>query len=149
MLFRFDKLAKARERTWRLECKTETLHRYIKKEQQVLGGKFDKNNYKSERVWAKASDGIKIPISIVYRKNTSLTKNTPLLLYGYGSYGHTIEAGFNSTHLSLLDRGFVFALVHVRGSEYLGRKWYENGKLLNKMNTFTDFIDCAKFLIEK
>ncbi len=121
----------------------------IKKEQQVLGGNFDKNNYKSERLWAIAIDGVKIPISLVYRKNTSLTKNTPLLLYGYGSYGHTIDAGFNSTHLSLLDRGFIFAIVHVRGSEYLGRKWYENGKLLNKKNTFTDFIDAAKFLMVK
>jgi oligopeptidase B len=121
----------------------------IKKEQEVLGGKFNKNNYKSERLWATAEDGVKIPISIVYRKNTALTKDTPLLLYGYGSYGHTIDAGFNSTHLSLLDRGFVFAIAHVRGSEYLGRKWYKNGKLLNKKNTFTDFIECAKFLIEK
>ena len=121
----------------------------IKKEQQVLGGKFNKDNYKSERLWATALDGTKIPISIVYHKNTTLTKDTPLLLYGYGSYGYTIDAGFSSTRLSLLDRGFVFAIAHVRGSEYLGRKWYDNGKLLNKKNTFTDFIDCAKFLIEK
>ncbi len=120
----------------------------IKKEQLVLGGKFKKDNYKSERIWATAIDGTKIPISIVYHKNTTLTKQTPLLLYGYGSYGITIDAGFSITRLSLLDRGFVFAIAHVRGSEYLGRKWYENGKLLNKKNTFTDFIDCAKFLIE-
>ena len=121
----------------------------VKKEQQVLGGKFDKNNYTSERLWATAKDGTKIAISLVYNKNTEISKNTPLLLYGYGSYGHTIDAGFSSTRLSLLDRGFVFAIAHVRGSEYLGRNWYENGKLLNKLNTFYDFIDCAKFLIDK
>lgn len=121
----------------------------IKKEQEVLGGNFDKNNYKSERLWATTQDGTKIPISLVHHKNTPLTKDTPLLLYGYGSYGHSIDAGFSTTRLSLLDRGFVFAIAHVRGGEYLGRKWYEKGKLLHKKNTFTDFIDCAKFLIEK
>ena len=121
----------------------------IKKEQDVLGGKFDKNNYISERLWATAKDGTQIPISLVHHKNTPLTKDTPLLLFGYGSYGHSMDAGFSTTRLSLLDRGFVFAIAHVRGGEYLGRKWYENGKLLHKKNTFTDFIDCAKFLIEK
>lgn len=120
----------------------------IKKEQEVLGGKFDKKNYISERVWATSHDGTKIPISLVHHKNTPLTKDTPLLMYGYGSYGHSIDAGFSTTRLSLLDRGFVFAIAHVRGGEYLGRKWYEKGKLLHKKNTFTDFIDCAKFLIE-
>ncbi|WP_298262280.1 S9 family peptidase [uncultured Lutibacter sp.] len=119
----------------------------IKKEQEVLGGKFNKQNYISERIWATSKDGTKIPISLVHHKNTSLTKNTPLLLYGYGSYGYTIDAGFSTTRLSLLDRGFVFAIAHVRGSEYLGRKWYDEGKLFHKMNTFTDFIDCAKHLI--
>jgi oligopeptidase B len=121
----------------------------IKKEQEVLGGKFDKHNYISERVWATGQDRTKIPISLVHHKNTPLSKETPLLLYGYGSYGHSIDAGFSTTRLSLLDRGFVFAIAHVRGGEYLGRKWYEKGKLLHKKNTFTDFIDCAKFLIEK
>jgi oligopeptidase B len=121
----------------------------IKKELDVLGGKFDKNNYISERLWATAQDGTKIPISLVHHKNTSLTKETPLLLYGYGSYGLSMDAGFSTTRLSLLDRGFVFAIAHVRGGEYLGRKWYEKGKLFHKKNTFTDFIDCAKFLIEK
>jgi len=119
----------------------------IKKEQEVLGGKFDKNNYKSERLWATGKDGTQIPISLVYHKKTSLNENTPLLLYGYGSYGIIVDAGFSSTRLSLLDRGFVFAIAHVRGGEYLGRKWYESGKLLNKMNTFNDFIDCASHLI--
>jgi len=121
----------------------------VKKEQEILGGNFDKNNYKSERIWATAKDGTQIPISLVHHKKTKLTKNTPLLLYGYGSYGYTIDAGFSSTRLSLLDRGFVFAIAHVRGSEYLGRKWYDDGKLFNKLNTFTDFVDCAKYLIAK
>ncbi|MFD1292474.1 S9 family peptidase [Lutibacter holmesii] len=121
----------------------------IKKEQQVLGGNFDKGNYKSERLWATAKDGTKVAISLVHHKNTQLSENTPVLLYGYGSYGHTIDAGFSSTRLSLLDRGFVYAIAHVRGSEYLGRNWYESGKLLNKKNTFTDFIDCAEYLIAK
>jgi oligopeptidase B len=121
----------------------------IKKEQEILGGNFNKENYKSERLWATAIDGTKIPISLVYNKNTQLNSETPLVLYGYGSYGYTIDAGFSSTRLSLLDRGFVFAIAHVRGSEYLGRKWYENGKLLHKKNTFSDFVDCAKYLISK
>jgi len=120
----------------------------IKKEQEVLGGKFDKNNYTSKRVWAKARDGKKVAISLVYRKDTKLHEETPLLLYAYGSYGYTIPDGFSTTRLSLLDRGFVFALAHIRGSEYLGRHWYEDGKLLHKKNTFTDFIDCSKYLIK-
>jgi oligopeptidase B len=132
-----------------IDFNVETKTKEIKKEQEVLGGKFDKNNYKSARLWATAKDGTKVPISIVYHKNTKLNENTPLLLYGYGSYGHTIDAGFSTTRLSLLDRGFAFAIAHVRGSEYLGRNWYENGKLLSKKNTFTDFIACAKFLISK
>ncbi|MDX1827924.1 MAG: S9 family peptidase [Lutibacter sp.] len=128
-----------------VDNKTKT----IKKEQQVLGGDFDKNNYKSKRIWAKAEDGTKIPISLVYHKNTKLSKKTPLLLYGYGSYGYTIDAGFSTTRLSLLNRGFVFAIAHVRGSEYLGRNWYDTGKLLHKTNTFTDFISCGKHLISE
>ena len=119
----------------------------IKKEQEVLGGKFDKNNYTSERLWITARDGEKVAVSIVRRKDTKLNKDTPLMLYAYGSYGYTIPDGFSTTRLSLLDRGFVFALAHIRGSQYLGRQWYENGKLLQKMNTFTDFIDCGKGLI--
>ncbi len=121
----------------------------LKKEQEVLGGKFDKRNYQSRRLWVTARDGKKVAISLVKRKETQLSPETPLLLYAYGSYGYTIDPGFSTTRLSLLDRGFVFAIAHVRGGEYLGRQWYEDGKLLNKKNTFTDFIDCAKFLIEK
>lgn len=121
----------------------------VKKEQEVLGGKFDKSNYKSERVWATARDGKKVPISLVYHKDTQLGPDTPLLQYAYGSYGYTISDSFSTTRLSLLDRGFVYALTHIRGSQYLGREWYEDGKMLQKKNTFYDFIDCSKFLIEQ
>jgi len=120
----------------------------VKKEQEVLGGKFDKNNYKSERVWATARDGKKVAISLVYHKDTELNKNTPLLQYAYGSYGYTISDGFSTTRLSLLDRGFVYAVAHIRGGQYLGREWYNDGKMMNKMNSFFDFIDCSKYLIE-
>ena len=119
----------------------------IKKEQEVLGGKFDKNNYTEERVWATAEDGVKIPISMVYRKGLKKDGTNPLLQYAYGSYGHSMDATFSSTRLTLLDRGFIFAIAHIRGGEDLGRQWYEDGKLLKKKNTFTDFIDCSKFLI--
>ena len=121
----------------------------ILKEQEVLGGKFDKSNYVSKRLWATAKDGVKVPISLVYRKDTALTPDTPILQYAYGSYGSTIDPGFSTTRLSLLDRGFAFAIAHVRGGEYMGRKWYDDGKMLQKKNTFTDFIACSKFLIEK
>lgn len=121
----------------------------VKKEQQVLGDKFKKENYISERLWATASDGTKIPISMVHRKDLEISSSTPLLLYAYGAYGHTIDPYFSSIRLSLLDRGFIYAIAHVRGGEYLGRQWYEDGKLLKKKNSFTDFISCSKFLIEK
>lgn len=120
----------------------------IKKEQEVLGGKFKKENYVSERVWATAQDGTKIPISIVHHRDTQKDKSTPLLLFAYGSYGSTIDPYFSTVRLSLLDRGFIYAIAHVRGGEYLGRLWYDNGKLFHKKNTFTDFIACSKFLIE-
>ena len=119
----------------------------VKKQQQVLGGKFSEENYESRRLWATAADGTQIPISLVYRKGIKCDGSNPLLLYGYGSYGITIEPSFSTTRLSLLDRGFIFAIAHIRGGEYLGRPWYEAGKLLHKKNTFTDFIDCAKYLI--
>ncbi len=121
----------------------------VLKEQEVLGGKFDKNNYITERVWAKALDGTKIPVSLIYRKGIKMDGSNPLLQYGYGSYGSTIDPYFSSVRLSLLDRGFIYAIAHVRGGEYLGRPWYEDGKLLNKMNTFTDFIDVSKYLIDQ
>ena len=119
----------------------------VLKEDEVLGG-YNKNEYQSKRVWAKVRDGKKVPISLVYRKDKFLEGTNPLLLYAYGSYGSTINPYFSSVRLSLLDRGFVYAIAHVRGSQYLGREWYEDGKMFNKKNTFTDFIDCGKFLID-
>jgi len=121
----------------------------VLKEQEVLGGTFKKENYVSERVWATEHDGTKIPISLVHHIDTKKCDKTPLLIYSYGSYGSTIDPYFSTVRLSLLDRGFIYAIAHVRGSEYLGRQWYDNGKLLHKKNTFSDFITCSKFLIEK
>ncbi len=120
------------------------------KQQEVLGGTFSSENYISERIWAPSRDGkSKIPVSLVYHKSTQKTAETPLLLYGYGSYGHTVDASFSNVRLSLLDRGFIYAIAHIRGGEYLGRDWYEDGKMLFKKNTFFDFIDAAKFLISE
>lgn len=130
-----------------IDFNMKTKTKEIKKEQEVLGGKFDKNNYTEERVWATAEDGVKIPISMVYKKGLKKDGTNPLLQYAYGSYGHSMDATFSSTRLTLLDRGFIFAIAHIRGGEDLGRQWYEDGKLLKKINTFTDFIDCSKFLI--
>nr|WP_264538604.1 S9 family peptidase [Flavobacterium sp. N1736] len=132
-----------------IDFNMKTKTKEILKEQQVLGGKFDKNNYIEERVWATARDGIKVPISIIYRKGLEKNGKNPLLLYAYGSYGITMDTYFSSTRLSLLDRGFVYAIAHIRGGEDLGRQWYEDGKLLKKKNTFTDFIDCSKFVINE
>ena len=122
--------------------------RELKKEQEVLGG-YDRSRYRAERVFAEAPDGTAVPVSLVYAAGIRRDGKNPLLLYGYGSYGVTIEAGFDSTRLSLLDRGFVYAIAHVRGGSALGRPWYENGKLLHKRNTFTDFIACAEYLIAR
>jgi len=127
----------------------ETKINQVKKEQQVLDKTFNKKNYKSKRIWASARDGQKIPISLVYKKELKKDGKNPLLLYAYGSYGSTVDPYFSSIRLSLLNRGFVFAIAHVRGGEYLGRDWYEDGKLFNKKNTFKDFIDCSKYLIEE
>jgi len=118
------------------------------KEQTVFGN-FDKNNYETNRLYAKSEDNKNIPISIVYRKGISLNGKNPLLLYGYGSYGYTIDPTFSAARLSLLDRGFIFAIAHVRGGQIYGREWYDDGKLLNKKNTFTDFIACAEYLISE
>jgi len=126
-----------------------TKEREVKKEQEVLGGTFKKENYIMERIWATARDGVKVPVSIVYHKDTKKNGNAPLLQYAYGSYGNTIDPSFSSIRLTLLDRGFIYAIAHVRGGEYLGREWYEDGKLLKKKNTFTDFIDVSKHLIDQ
>jgi len=130
-----------------IDFNMKTKEKEIMKEQQVLGGKFDKKNYIEERVWATAGDGTKIPISMIYKKGIEKNGNNPLLLYAYGSYGATMDPYFSSTRLSLLDRGFIYAIAHIRGGEDMGRPWYENGKLLKKKNTFTDFVDCSKFVI--
>jgi len=117
------------------------------KQTEVPGG-FDKNNYKSERVFATASDGTKIPMSVVYRKGTKLDGSAPLLLYGYGSYGISIPPTFSSSRLSLLDRGVIFVIGHIRGGGELGEEWRQAGRMMNKMNTFTDFIACAEHLVK-
>jgi oligopeptidase B len=111
--------------------------------------KFSTENYKSERLYVKVRDGVEVPVSIVYRKGIEKNGENPLLLYAYGSYGSSSDPYFSSVRLSLLDRGFIFAIAHVRGGQELGRQWYEDGKLLKKMNTFTDFIDVGSYLVEK
>nr|WP_240339594.1 S9 family peptidase [Flavobacterium arcticum] len=130
-----------------IDFNMKTQEKEVMKEQEVLGGTFDKNNYVEERVWATADDGTKVPISMVYRKGIEKDGSNPFLLYAYGSYGASMDPYFSSVRLSLLDRGFIYAIAHIRGGEDLGREWYEDGKLLKKKNTFTDFIDCSKFVI--
>lgn len=125
----------------------ETKGRELLKRQEIMDKDFKPENYTSERLMATSRDGVKVPISLVYKKGLKLDANTPLLLYGYGSYGASMDAYFSSSRLSLLDRGFVFAIAHIRGGQEMGREWYEDGKLLNKKNTFNDFIDCGEFLI--
>ncbi|MCH2223681.1 MAG: S9 family peptidase [Crocinitomicaceae bacterium] len=120
----------------------------LKKQQEVLGGEFSPDNYESERVFVTARDGVKVPVSIVYKKGFNKDGKSPLLLYGYGSYGANMDPYFSSVRLSLLDRGFAFAIAHIRGGQEMGRHWYEDGKLLKKKNTFYDFIDCGKYLVE-
>ncbi|WP_159779555.1 S9 family peptidase [Flavobacterium sp. 9AF] len=130
-----------------IDFNMKTKEKKVLKEQEVLGGKFDKNNYVEERIWATATDGTKVPISMVYRKGMKKDGSNPFLLYAYGSYGASMDPYFSTTRLSLLDRGFIYAIAHIRGGEDLGRRWYEDGKLLKKKNTFTDFIDCSKYVI--
>ncbi|RIV27317.1 S9 family peptidase [Fibrisoma montanum] len=125
----------------------DTKQKTLLKQQEVLGG-FDKTNYVSERVYATARDGVKVPISLVYRKGTKKDGSAPLLQYSYGSYGYSTDPGFSSTRLSLLDRGFIYAIAHIRGGQEMGRRWYEDGKMLKKKNTFNDFVDCSEYLIK-
>jgi len=125
-----------------------TRERELLKEEEILGD-FDKNNYVTKRIYAPARDGKKIPMSLVYKKGVEPDGNNPTLIYGYGSYGYTIDPTFRLSILPLLDRGFVYAIAHIRGGQINGREWYEDGKLLNKMNTFTDFNDCAQYLISE
>lgn len=125
-----------------------TKSKELKKQQEVLGG-YNVKDYVTERIYATAKDGTKVPISLVYKKGFKKDGNTPLLLYGYGSYGAISEAMFSSTRLSLLNRGFVFAIAHIRGGQEMGRQWYEDGKMFKKINTFSDFINCGEFLIKE
>ena len=132
-----------------IEYNMRTGEQRVLKEQEILGGTFCKENYVEERLWATAPDGTKVPISLVYRKEIEKNGANPLLLYGYGAYGVTINPYFSTTRLSLLDRGFIYAIAHIRGGEYLGRNWYEDGKLLKKKHTFDDFIACSRYLIDQ
>ncbi|MDB5243086.1 MAG: protease 2 [Spirosoma sp.] len=125
----------------------DTKAKTLMKEQDVLGG-FDKHNYVSERVYATSRDGVQVPVSLVYRNGTPKDGSAPLLQYSYGSYGYSTDPGFSSTRLSLLDRGFIFAIAHIRGGQEMGRRWYEEGKMLKKKNTFNDFVDVSKYLID-
>ncbi len=125
-----------------------TKEQEIIKQEEVVGG-HNPEDYISKRLYATSRDGKQIPISIVYKKTTQLNNQTPLLQYGYGSYGVNVEPNFSKSLLSLLNRGFVYAIAHVRGSQTLGREWYEDGKFLKKKNTFFDFIDCSKYLIQE
>ena len=131
------------------EYHMDTKEQVLLKQEEVLDPEFSTSNYLSERIFATANDGTKIPISIVYKKGIEKNENTPLLLYSYGSYGSSSEPYFSSSRLSLLDRGFVYAIAHIRGGQEMGRYWYEEGKLLNKKNTFTDFINAGEFLVEQ
>ncbi len=126
----------------------KTKEKVLKKQAEVVGG-HNPEEYKTERIWATARDGVKVPISIVYKNGFEKNGNGPLLLYAYGSYGSTIDAYFSSVRLSLLDRGFAFAIAHIRGGQLMGRQWYEDGKMFKKQNTFNDYVDCSKFLIDE
>jgi oligopeptidase B len=132
--------------TYDYDMSTQT--KVLMKQQEVMGI-FDKNNYVSERIYATAADGVKVPVSLVYRKGFTKDGSHPLYQYAYGSYGSSMDAYFSAARLSLLDRGFVFAICHIRGGQEMGRQWYEDGKLLKKKNTFTDFIACSEFLIKE
>lgn len=122
--------------------------RQLMKQQEVLGG-YNPAHYQSERFLVTAPDGKKIPVSLLYKKGFERTGKTPLLLYGYGSYGASMDATFSSSRLSLINRGFVFAIAHIRGGEEMGRQWYEDGKMMKKKNTFTDFITCGEYLVKE
>ncbi|OQP43193.1 oligopeptidase B [Niastella yeongjuensis] len=126
----------------------DTQQRELKKQTEVLGG-FKQEDYTAERLWATARDGARVPISVVYKKGMKKDGSNPLLLYAYGSYGYSVSPSFNSNIISLLDRGFVYAIAHVRGGQEMGRAWYDQGHLFNKKNTFFDFIDCGDFLIKE
>lgn len=124
----------------------ESRQKTLMKQQEVVGG-YNASDYHAERLWVASHDGVKVPVSLVYKKSLKKADGNPLLLYGYGSYGHSIDPYFSSTRLSLLDRGFIFAIAHIRGGEEMGRQWYENGRQLQKKNTFYDFIAAGELLL--
>lgn len=126
-----------------------TREQELLKQQEIMDPNFSPDNYQSERLYVLARDGAKVPVSLVYKKGMERTGENPLLLYAYGSYGNSTDPYFSSVRLSLLDRGFIYAIAHVRGGQEMGRQWYEDGKLLKKMNTFNDFIDCGKYLVDE
>jgi oligopeptidase B len=125
-----------------------TREKIIRKQQEVVGG-YNSDDYIAHRLYVKTADNVEIPVSLVRKKSTPANGQTPLLLYGYGAYGFNIDPDFSIARISLLDRGFIYAIAHIRGSQYLGREWYEDGKMLHKRNTFTDFIACAEYLINQ
>lgn len=129
------------------EYNMNTLKKTLLKQQEILGG-YDPQDYITERIFANTKDGTQVPISLVYKKGIKKDGSAPLFLYAYGSYGMSMDPTFSSSRLALLDRGFIFAIAHIRGGEEMGRQWYEDGKMMKKINTFTDFIDCGKYLIE-
>jgi oligopeptidase B len=131
-----------------IDYRMDSRDRELKKQERVVG-EFDRERYATERVTARARDGTSVPISIVHRRDLDRSRPQPLLLYAYGSYGYSMDPTFSSPRLSLLDRGMIFAIAHVRGGQEFGRAWYEDGKLLHKLNTFTDFIDCAEHLVSE
>ena len=126
----------------------ESRQKTLKKQQEVVGG-YNAQDYVTERVFVDARDGARVPVSIVYKKGMVKDGTNPLLLYAYGSYGISMDASFSSNRLSLLDRGFIYAIAHIRGGQEMGRQWYEDGKMLKKKNSFNDFIDCGEYLIKE
>jgi oligopeptidase B len=130
------------------DCDMATGKQTLLKQTEVLGG-YDKTRYVTERLWAPARDGVKVPLSVVYRKGVRRDGSAPLFLYAYGSYGIGTSATFSSPRLSLLDRGMVYVIAHIRGGNELGEGWHDDGMLMKKMNTFTDFIDAADFLVKE
>jgi len=125
-----------------------TREKTLLKQQEIVGG-YNVDEYQIERLYVTARDGAGVPMSMVYKKGLNKDGKAPLLLYGYGSYGSTIDPYFSSVRLSLLDRGFVYVIAHIRGGQTMGRQWYEDGKMFKKINTFNDFIDCGKYLVDQ
>jgi oligopeptidase B len=130
-----------------IDYNMDTKEKTVKKQTEVIG--YKKEEYETDRIWATARDGVKVPVTLLYKKGIKKDGANPLLLMAYGSYGNSIFPGFNSTVISLVDRGFIYAIAHVRGGQEMGRTWYDNGHLLKKKNTFYDFIDCGEFLVKE